>query len=84
MLRTPRRLPKLTVLASYRTISNRRATARVHKLDVEERVSEFLNDHPLYTTGDRAEGLNVDRAKVAAARSHIANAGGTTRDQAAR
>ena len=60
--------------------SARRATARLHRDDIEERVSEYLNDHPLCTTGDLAKGLNVDRAEVAAARSHIANAGGTTRD----
>ena len=70
--------------ATARRASNRRATARLHKDDIEKRVSEYLNDHPLCTTGDLAKGLNVDRAEVAAARSHIANAGGTTRDQAAR
>jgi hypothetical protein len=64
--------------------SNRRATARLHKDDIEERVREYLTERPLCTTGDIAKGLNVDRAKVAAARSHIANAGETTRDQAAR
>ena len=69
--------------ATARRASNRRATARLHKVDVEKRVSEYLNHHPLCTTGDLAKGLNVDRAEVAAARSHIANAGETTRDQAA-
>ena len=70
--------------ATARRASNRRATARLRKHDIEERVSDYLNEHPLCTTGDLAKGLNVDRAEVAAARSHIANAGGTTRDQAAR
>jgi hypothetical protein len=70
--------------ATARRASNRRATARLHKADIEERVSEYLNEHPLCTTGDLAKGLNVDRAEVAAARSHIANAGETTRDRAAR
>ena len=70
--------------ATARRASNRRATARLHKGDIEERVSEFLNDHPLCTTGDLAKGLNVDRAEVAAARSHIANAGETTSDHTAR
>ena len=70
--------------ATARRASNRRATARLHKGDIEGRVSEFLNDHPLCTTGDLAKGLNADRAKVAAARSHIANAGETTKDQTAR
>ena len=69
--------------ATARRASNRRATARLHKVDVEKRVSEYLNDHPLCTTGDLAKGLNIDRAEVAAARSHIANAGETARDQAA-
>lgn len=70
--------------ATARRASNRRATARLHKDDIEERISEYLNDHPLSTTGDLAKGLNADRAKVAAGRSHIARAGETTRDHAAR
>ena len=70
--------------ATARRASNRRATARLHKDNVEERVREYLTERPLCTTGDLAKGLNVDRAKVAAARSHIANAGETTRDRAAR
>jgi hypothetical protein len=70
--------------ATARRASNRRATARLHTDDIEERVSEFLNDHPLCTTGDLAKGLNVDRAKIAAARSHIANADSTAKDHTAR
>jgi hypothetical protein len=58
--------------------------ARVHKDDIEERVSEYLNEHPLSTTGDLAKGLNADRGKVAAARSQIANAGETAKDHTAR
>jgi hypothetical protein len=59
--------------ATARRASNRRATARLRKHDIEERVSDYLNEHPHCTTGDLAKGLNADRAKVAAARSHIAN-----------
>ena len=70
--------------ATARRASNRRASARLHKDDIEERVSEYLDEHPLSTTGDLAKGLSVDRGKVAAARSHIANAGETTRDRAVR
>jgi hypothetical protein len=70
--------------ATARRASNRRATARLHRDDIEERVSEFLNDHPLCTTGDLAKGLNADRTKIAAARSHIAHAGGTASDHTAR
>ena len=70
--------------ATARRASSRRATARLHKDDIEERVGEYLNEHPLCTTGDLAKGLNADRGKVAAARSHIANAGDSSRDQAAR
>ena len=70
--------------ATARRASNRRATARLHRDDIEERVREYLTERPLCTTGDLAKGLNVDRAKVAAARSHIANAGETTRDRAVR
>ena len=75
---------RLARRATARRASNRRATARLHKDDIEERVREYLTERPLCTTGDLAKGLNVDRGKVAAARSHIANAGETTRDQAAR
>ena len=70
--------------ATARRARSRRATARLHKHDVEERVGEYLTAHPLCTTGELAKGLNVDRDKVAAARSHLANAGEITRDQAAR
>ena len=70
--------------ATARRASNLRATARLHSDDIEERVSEYLNDHPLRTTGDLAMGLNADRAKIAAGRWHIARAGETTRDRAAR
>ena len=70
--------------ATARRASSRRATARLHKDDIKERVSDYLNDHPLCTTGDLAKGLNIDRDKVAAARSHIANAGETTKDRPTR
>jgi hypothetical protein len=66
--------PRSVRRATARRASSRRATARLHKDDIEERVSEYLNDHPLCTNGDLAKGLNADRGKVAAARSHIANA----------
>jgi len=66
--------------ATARRASNRRAAARLHKDDIEERVSDYLNEHPLSTTGDLAKGLNADRGKVAAARAHIANAGETAKD----
>jgi hypothetical protein len=70
--------------ATARRASNRRATARLHRDHIEDRIVEYLDDHPLSTTGDLAKGLNADRAKVAAGRSHIARAGETTKDQAAR
>ena len=70
--------------ATARRASNRRAAARLHKDDIEERVSDYLNEHPLSTTGDLAKGLNVDRGKVAAARAHIANADETAKDHTTR
>src|SRR3954462_10384942 len=69
--------------ATARRASNRRATARLHKHDIEERVSEYLNEHPLSTIGDLAKGLNAHRGKVAAARSQIANAGEPANDHTA-
>jgi hypothetical protein len=70
--------------ATARRASNRRATARRHKDDIAERVSDYLNEHPLSTTGELAKGLNADRGKVAAARSQIANAREPAKDHAAR
>jgi len=70
--------------ATARRASNRRATARLHQDDLQEQVGEYLNDHPLSTTGDLAKGLNADRGKVAAARSHIADAGETASDPTTR
>jgi hypothetical protein len=70
--------------ATARRARSRRATARLHKDDIEERVREYLNEHPLCTTGDLAKGLNADRGKVAAARSHIADAGETAWDHTTR
>jgi hypothetical protein len=69
--------------ATERRASSRRATARLHKDDIEERVSQFLNQHPLCTTGDLAKGLNLDRGAVAAARSHIASVGASAKDPGA-
>src|SRR4051794_22653448 len=70
--------------ATARRASNRRATAQLHKDDIEERVSDYLDLHPLSTTGELAKGLNADRGKVAAARSQIAHAGETGKDHTAR
>ena len=67
--------------ATARRASIRRATARLHTDQIEARVREYMNEHPLCTTGDLAKGLNADRAKVAAARSHIANAGKTAKER---
>ena len=69
--------------ATARRARNRRATARLHRDHIEERVREYLNEHPLSTTGDLAKGLNADRGKIAAAQSHIANAGETAKDHPA-
>jgi hypothetical protein len=76
--------PRSARRATARRASNRRATARLHEDDIEERVSDYLDEHPLSTTGDLAKGLNVDRGKVAAARSRIANAGETAKAHTAR
>ena len=81
---TPVVPPRSARRATARRASSRRATARLHKTDIEERVSDYLNEHPLSTTGDLAKGLNADRSKVAAARSHIVNAGETAKDDTAR
>jgi hypothetical protein len=69
--------------ATARRASNRRATARLRKDHIEDRIIEYLDDHPLSTTGELAKGLNADRAKVAAGRSHIARTGGLPADREA-
>ena len=42
--------------ATARRASSRRATARLHQDDIEERVSDYLNEHPLSTTGTSPRG----------------------------
>ena len=70
--------------ATARRASSRRATARQHKDHVDERIVEYLKDHPHSTTGDIAKGLSANRDTIAAGLSHIARASGITRDSAAR
>jgi hypothetical protein len=60
--------------ATARRASNRRATARQRKDDVEERIGEYMQDHPHSTIGDIAKGLNLNRATIGAERSHIVRA----------
>jgi predicted transcriptional regulator len=55
--------------------SNRRATAREHKDEVEGRILDYLKDHPHSTTGEMAKGLNADRAAVATGIAHMLRAG---------
>jgi hypothetical protein len=81
---TPVVPPRSARRATARRASNRRATARRHKDHIEARVREYLNEHPLSTTADLAKRLNADRAKVAAARSQIANPSETAKDHTAR
>ena len=66
--------------ATARRASNRHATARRHKDDVEERVFEYLQEHPQSTTGDMAKGLNANRDTIAAGRLHIASSSDVTKD----
>ena len=60
--------------ATARRASKRRATARQRKDDIEVRIVEFLDVHPLSTTGDIAKGLIANRATIAAELAHIARA----------
>jgi Mn-dependent DtxR family transcriptional regulator len=55
--------------------SNRRATAREHKDDVEWRILDYLKNHPHSTTGDMAKGLNAARDTVATGIAHMLRAG---------
>ena len=65
--------------ATARRASNRRATARRHKDDVEERVFDYLKEHPQSTTGDIAKGLNANRDTIAAGVSHLIRDGEVTK-----
>jgi hypothetical protein len=55
--------------------SNRRATAREHKEDVEGRILDYVKDHPSSTTGEMGKGLNADRGAVATGIAHMLRAG---------
>ena len=68
--------------ATARRASDRRATARARKDDVE-RIVEYLDDHPQSTTGDIAKTLNANRGTIAAALSRIVRARDVTTGQAA-
>jgi hypothetical protein len=70
--------------ATARRASNRRATARQYKDDVEGRIVEYVKEHPHSTTGAMAKGLNADRGKIAAGRSHIVRASEIGQGSAAR
>ena len=69
--------------ATARHASDRRATARQRKDDIEGRIVEYLKDRPQSTTGDIARGLNADRGTIAARLSHIVRANDATKGQAA-
>ena len=69
--------------ATARHASDRRATARQRKDDIEGRIVEYLKDHPQSTAGDIAKGLNANRGTIAAALSRIVRARDVTTGQAA-
>ena len=69
--------------ATARHASDRRATARQRKDDIEGRIVEYLKDRPQSTTGDIARGLNADRGTIAAALSHIVRASDATNGEEA-
>ena len=66
--------PRSVRRATARRASNRRATARLRKVDVDALIIDFMKDHPQSTTGAIAKGLNADRGVIAAGRSHITQA----------
>ena len=55
--------------------SDRRATARQHKDDIDGRIIGYVKEHPQGTTGDMAKRLNADRGTIAAEVSNMAKAG---------
>jgi hypothetical protein len=65
--------------ATARRASDRRATAREHKDDIDGRIIGYVKEHPQGTTGDMAKGLNADRDTIAAEVSHMVRAGELTK-----
>jgi hypothetical protein len=63
----------------YSLLISRRLRQRL-----EERITEYLKDHPQSTTGAIAKGLNASRETIGAGLSHLARANETPKDQAAR
>jgi hypothetical protein len=65
--------------ATARRASDRRATARQHKNDIDGRIIGYVKEHPEGTTGDMAKGLNADRGTIAAEVSNMVRAGELTK-----
>jgi hypothetical protein len=69
--------------AAARRARNRRALARQRKVDVEQRITSYLKDHPQSSTGEIAKGLNANRGAIAARRSHMVPASRSPADRVA-
>jgi len=65
--------------ATAHRASSRRATARLLKGDVEERIIDYLKAHPESTAGDVAKGLNANRNTTATRLSKMVKAGTLTK-----
>jgi hypothetical protein len=65
-------LPRASRRAAARRASSRRASARQLRRDLEDRVIEYLNDHPRSTAGEIAKSVDADRGRVAAELARIA------------
>jgi hypothetical protein len=79
-LGTPAVVPqRSTRRATACRASNRRATARQHKDDIDGRIFADVKEHPQSTTGDMAKRLNANRDTIAAEISHMVRAGDLTK-----
>ena len=77
---TPPVVPqRSTRRATARRASDRRATARQHKDDIDGRIVGYVKEHPQGTTGDMAKGLNADRGTIAAEVSNMVSTGELTK-----
>jgi hypothetical protein len=65
--------------ATAHRASSRRATARVRKGDIEERIIDYLKAHPESTAGDVAKGVSANRNTTATRLSKMVKTGTITK-----
>jgi predicted transcriptional regulator len=67
--------PRSVRRATAQRASARRSTARQRRGDLQERIGDYLKDHPQSTAGDVAKGLNANRNTIATRLSQMVKQG---------